>query len=811
MKLLIVESPSKAKTINQYLGKEFDVTSSYGHIRGLPSENGSVDPDKDFAMRYEILERSQVRVNDIVKKLQKCDEIYLATDPDREGEAISWHILEALKECNAIKPNMPIKRVVFYEITKKAVQAAIANPRDIDIDLVRAQQARQALDYLVGFQLSPILWRKLPGCKSAGRVQSVALRIVCERENEIDQFNEQEYWSINASFTAKDMPFNAHLTHYNGDKLDKFDVNNQEQASKLQAEFLKYKYSVAKVDKRKLNRSPYAPFTTSTMLQEASKKLGFSAKKTSKLAQDLYEGMNIEGTTVGLITYMRTDSVHVSTDAVAAAREQIGKEFGDKYLPSSARQYKTKTKNAQEAHEAIRPTDVAYTPDRVRGYLENDHLRLYDLIWKRLIASQMENALFNTVSVDIADENKVSTFRASGSTLVFDGYLRAYQETDEDSDDEDKQRLPEMEEGLALALIGVEPKQHFTQPPPRYTEASLVKKMEELGIGRPSTYPAIISLLQEREYVKVDKKRFYPESKGRVVNAFLTSFFNTYFEYDFTAKMEDQLDQVSNGEDDWKKVLREFWTPFHASIELVAQIRTSEIIEKMQILLERFIFNNVPADENGKHKCPSCDTGVLGLKMGKFGAFIGCSNYPECKHIQNLAIKIGGTDNTDTIINDGQVAEFPKIIGTDGDYEISLRKGPYGLYIQKTKGDEIKRASLPGGTNLAQVDLEYALKLLSLPRVVGDHPEGGVVKAGFGRFGPYIEYNKKYSSIKDHNPLTISLETALHILSIPKPERKKKEVATVSKAKPKKAATKKAPAKKAVVKKAAVTKKSTKE
>ena len=525
MKLLIVESPSKAKTINTYLGKDFKVVSSYGHIRSLPSQTGSVDPDDNFKMIYEVIDRSKKNVSQLVADAKKADEIFLATDPDREGEAISWHINEVLKQK---KINKPTSRVLFYEITKKAVKEAIDNPRDIDEHLVHAQQSRQALDYLVGFTLSPVLWRKLPGSKSAGRVQSVALRVICDRESEIEKFNSQEYWSITGHFESDKSKFTSSLTHFDGNKLSKLDIKDEKQAQDIVKNCGTQDYSISKIEKKRTKRNPYAPFTTSTMLQEAARKLGFSAKKTSKIAQDLYEGFEIKGESTGLITYMRTDSVTVSPDAIKAARSYIKGEFGEKYVPDSPRMFKTKTKNAQEAHEAIRPTRLDYNPAKLSKFLSSDHLKLYDLIYKRMVASQMQSAEIDNVGADIVSGNGKITFRATGSTIFFDGFLKLYREGVDDSEEKDEQRLPELKEGNSADLQKVEPKQHFTQPPPRYTEASLVKKMEELGIGRPSTYPAIISILQEREYVKVEKKRFFPESKGRIFNEFLSIYFAKY-------------------------------------------------------------------------------------------------------------------------------------------------------------------------------------------------------------------------------------------------------------------------------------------
>ena len=776
MKLLIVESPSKAKTINQYLGKDFIVISSYGHIRGLPSEEGSVRPDEDFAMTYTIMDRSEKRVSDIIKNVKKCDEVYLATDPDREGEAISWHIIESLKERKALPKGLPIKRVVFHEITKTAVQQAIKNSRDIDTNLVQAQQARQALDYLVGFTLSPVLWRKLPGSRSAGRVQSVALRIICDREEEIEKFVTQEYWSIEGVFQKSKKTFSATLTNFMGKKLDKFAIPNEKKAKDIVSRLEGLKYSVANIEKKQVSRSPQPPFTTSTLIQEAARKLGFSAKKTSRMAQDLYEGQEVDGKTLGLITYMRTDSVSISAEALAATRDHIENSFGGKYLPKNPKAYKTKTKNAQEAHEAIRPTNIGLTPREAKPYLDSDHFRLYELIWKRLVASQMENALFDQVSIDISSEDNKNTFRASGSTMVFDGFYKLYIEDKDDAENKDEQKLPVLDKDENLKLDKINPEQHFTQPPPRYSEASLVKKMEELGIGRPSTYPTIISILQDREYVRIDKKRFFPESKGRLVIAFLLKFFTRYVEYDFTAKLEDELDDISNGEIEWKQVLRDFWNPFKSKTDEVMEIKKSDVTSQIEENIKDYIFDGLEKNKEGERKCPDCKTGTLHLKTGKFGAFVGCSNYPTCKYIHKVGTS-QGEDEPDG--GAGSSNAFPIILGNDeNDSEISIRKGPYGIYIQRTKGKDIKRVGLPKGVMIDQVTMEYANNMLSLPRVIGPHPEDGKnVNAGIGRFGPYVEHNKVYKSIKNDDPITITLESALHLLSQPsKPRfaRKKK-------------------------------------
>lgn len=777
MKLLIVESPSKANTINQYLGKDFVVKSSYGHIRGLPSEEGAVLPDENFKMRYAILDRSSKYLSEIIKQYKKCSAIYLATDPDREGEAISWHLLEALKEKKALKPGIPIKRVVFHEITKRAISEAMEHPRDIDENLVHAQQTRQALDYLVGFTLSPVLWRKLPGSRSAGRVQSVALRMICERENEIEKFISQEYWSIEASFSTKsENKFTAMLINYQSEKLEKFSITNKESADNIVSSLQNQQYKVVQVNKKQVKRQPSPPFTTSTMLQEAARKLGYSAKKTSKLAQGLYEGMAIDGNNVGLITYMRTDSVTISNEAMQSIRTLISDKYGKKFLPPSPRAYKTKTKNAQEAHEAIRPTHIEFSPQMLKGKIEDDHFRLYELIWKRAIASQMENAILDAVAIDISNAEKAATFRATGSTINFEGYLKVYQEGLDEEDEEKKQILPELKRDDLLKLLEILPNQHFTQPPPRFTEATLVKSMEELGIGRPSTYPNIISILQDREYVSLDKRRFFPHSKGRLVSAFLSEFFTKYVDYNFTANLEDLLDDIAHGRVTLMQVLKDFWTPFKHRIDEVLQYKNVDIIKDIEKTLTTYLFGLHDQKSEGQiKKCPSCTTGTLGLKTGKYGAFVGCSNYPECKYIKPIHQEKEATENDSAATG----TEFPKILGKDEqEREVSLRKGPYGLYIQVGEGKEMKRVGIPKGKSISEITLPYALGLALLPRVVGDHPQGGQIKAGIGRFGPYLFYDGKYKSLKNDDPVTVTLERALDVLNqVAEPRKARKPAA----------------------------------
>ena len=786
MKLLVVESPAKAKTIGKYLGKGFKVISSYGHIRGLPSKQGAVNPDFDFALEYQVDPKSTKHISEIVRSVKQSDEIYLATDPDREGEAISWHILEVLKEKKVAK-NLPIKRVVFNEITKKAIQAAIKNSRDLDMNLVHAQQARQALDYLVGFTLSPVLWRKLPGSRSAGRVQSVALRMVCDREAEIEKFKQREYWTIEGKFkTDKNDEFLSNLTYWNGEKLEKFSITSKKESDAILKAMPEGRYCVKEIKKKQIKRNPNAPFTTSTMLQEASRKFGFSAKRTAQIAQKLYEGIDIGGEAVGLITYMRTDSVNVSEEAIGATKKLIQGSYGDKYLPAKQRIYKTKAKNAQEAHEAIRPTDVNRTPEKMRGILEESFYKLYSLIWKRMVASQMENAVFDSVAADIASKDGKTVFRANGSSMVFDGFYKVYREGVDDNDEKEAGMLPELNKGDFLDLTSAEGHQHFTQPPPRYTEATLVKKMEELGIGRPSTYPSIISILQDREYVLMDKKRFIPEARGRIVSAFLANFFAKYVEYGFTADLENELDYISDGKQDWKKVLKEFWYPFKSKTDETLEFKNTDVIAEVEKSLLQSIFRNSEGEYDEKlRKCPKCEDGQFGIKMGKFGSFIGCSNYPECNATRPLVF--GNADEVEIIDNKAEDSEFPKELGEKEGEKVTLRKGPYGLYVQLgEKGKSVKRAGLPKDADIDNLTIEYALKLLSLPRVVGVHPETNEeIKVGCGRFGPFIQYQGKYISIKGQDPVAIELEAAL-------------EVIDANKDKLKEGKAKKAPAKKAL-------------
>ena len=766
MKLVVVESPAKAKTINKYLGSNYQVEASFGHVCDLPSKNGSVDVENNFEMKYEISPRSQAHIKKLCEIAKKSDEIILATDPDREGEAISWHVIRVLKEKKAITKDTKISRVAFNEITKKAVNNAIANPREVDQNLVDAQQARRALDYLVGFNLSPVLWKKLPGAKSAGRVQSVALRLICEREAEIESFKTQEYWDIHANFlTNSNKELSAKLIISNGQKLEKFSIPNETEAEKIENALKKIaSYQVTSIEKKLQKRTPPPPFTTSTIQQEASRKLGFTTKKTMQLAQKLYEGIEIGSETAGLITYMRTDGIYISEDAIVEARDYIGGTFGKDYVPETARKYKSKIKNAQEAHEAIRPTNITRTPVSLEGILEKDLLKLYDLIWKRTLASQMENAELELVAIQISSDNGAFIFKANGSIIKFDGFFKLYQEgkDDEAEDEENTKILPKVEEKEKLTANNITPKQHFTEPPPRYNEASLVKKLEELGIGRPSTYAAIISVIQEREYVKLDKKRFTPEERGRLVTAFLVEFFAKYVEYDFTAQLEEDLDKVADGEMPWKNLMGSFWEGFYKNIEKANSTSITEVIETLDKVLEEHLFPR--KDDKDPRKCPACENGRLGLRIGKFGAFISCSNYPTCNHrksVQNIESESNGSDE---IIEENN----NKNLGILEEKQVYFKKGPYGYYVQlgeDSKTDKPKRASLPPFIKPEEIDLEKATSLLSLPKSLGASPEGLEVSMGIGKFGPYIKCDNKFTSIpKSEDPFSVNLTRALEII-----------------------------------------------
>jgi DNA topoisomerase I len=755
MNVLIVESPGKVKAINKYLGSNYKVLASFGHIRDLPSKDGSVKPDEDFAMTWDVDARAASKIKDIAAAVKGADKLILATDPDREGEAISWHILEVLKDKNLLK-DMPVERVAFNAITKSAVTEAILHPRQINKELVDAYLARRALDYLVGFTLSPVLWRKLPGARSAGRVQSVALRLIVEREQEIEAFRAQEYWSIDADLLAEAGGFSARLIQLDGKKIEKLSLANQAEAERAVAAISAQAFSVGSVEAKPVKRNPAPPFKTSTLQQEASRKLGFNAKRTMQVAQGLYEGVEIGGDTTGLITYMRTDGITMVGEAINEARELIGKKYGARYVPQSARAYTNNNANAQEAHEAVRPTSFSRTPEEVARYLDGDAAKLYELIWKRAVASQMESAEQERTTVDVLSADKKITLRATGTVTLFDGFLTLYLEGQDDEADEDGSRLPKLAAGDKTKVDKVNPAQHFTEPPPRYSEASLVKKLEELGIGRPSTYASIISTLRDRAYVKMDRQRFIPEDKGRLVTTFLNSFFKRYVAYDFTADLEEKLDKVSDGKLDWKQLLRDFWTEFSAAVGDTKDLRITHVIDELESVLAPHIF---PPGEEGvdPRKCPSCEGGRLNLKLGKFGAFIGCTNYPECRFTKQLGAKPGEGD------------AGPQDIGEDPETgeKITLRTGRYGPYVQRGDGDKPKRSGLPQGTDKSDVDLEMALKLLALPREVGLHPEDGKkISANFGRFGPYVAHNGIYASLPSpEDVFEIGLNHAVTLLA----------------------------------------------
>ncbi len=753
MKLVIVESPAKAKTINKYLGDDYKVLASFGHIRDLPSKDGSVQPDQDFAMTWELSPGGQKRLKDIIAALKDADTIILASDPDREGEAIAWHILEELTARKKIA-GKKIERVVFHEITKKAVTEAIKNPRQIDDNLVSAYMARRALDYLVGFTLSPVLWRKLPGSKSAGRVQSVALRLICERETEIEKFKSEEYWTIDAELlTASKAVIKSRSINLDGKKLEKFDLNCEAKALEAKAKIEAQNFAVASVERKKANRYPAPPFTTSTLQQEAARKLRFGAKKTMQVAQKLYED--------GYITYMRTDAVNLSQEAITACREAIVKYFGEAYLPKEPKEYKTKSKNAQEAHEAIRPAHVSETPKKLEGKLDADGYKLYELIWKRTVACQMNPAVLDRVVIDSISADKQILLRANGQVIAFDGFLKLYQESKDDSDEDDENRiLPNVNEGENLDKGQITPEQHFTTPPPRFTEASLVKKLEELGIGRPSTYASIISVLQERKYVRVEKLRFIPEDRGRIVTVFLENYFKKYVEYDFTAQLEEFLDDVSAGNMDWKKLLSGFWAKFIKNISAVQPLQISEVIQTIDDVLSYHLF---PPREDGSDPrvCPECGKGKLSIKLGKFGAFIGCSNYPECKYTKPL------TDAMEEAANDTPKPASPedKTLGELNGLNVYLKKGPYGFYLQLGEDataltEKPKRVALPRNITPEEVTFEQASTLLTLPKQLGNG-----VEVNIGKFGPYIKQGNKSKSLSGNDTIfNITLERAEQIL-----------------------------------------------
>jgi len=754
MPVVVVESPAKAKTINKYLGPDYIVLASYGHVRDLPPKDGSVDPEHDFDMKWEIATDSRKHVKAIADALKEDNALILATDPDREGEAISWHLQEALTKRKSIKKDTAVSRVTFNAITKDAVTEAMKHPRDVDAPLVEAYLARRALDYLVGFNLSPVLWRKLPGAKSAGRVQSVCLRLIVEREMEIEAFNPREYWTVKAVLsTPRGQEFEARLTVLAGKKLDKYDIENSTQAELAVQAITSRDLSVASVEAKPANRNPSPPFMTSTLQQEASRKFGMGARQTMSTAQRLYEA--------GYITYMRTDGIDMAPEAVTAARDAIKDRYGAEYVPGSPRIYKNKAKNAQEAHECIRPTEMTRDAEALK-VTDADQRKLYDLIWKRTLASQMEAARLERTTVEIASADGQVGLRATGQVMLFDGFMRVYEEGRDDVTDEDDKRLPQIMQGEPAEKRAISPEQHFTQPPPRYTEATLVKKMEELGIGRPSTYASIVTTIQDRGYVRKEKNRLIPEDKGRLVIAFLQNYFRKYVGYDFTAELENELDHVSAGEADYKDVLARFWRDFSAAIAETSELRITEVLEKINEVLEPHLF---PPKEDGSDPrlCPNCGKGRLSMRTARSGgAFIGCSNYPECRYTRPFGPP--GMES-DEIGPDG------KLLGYDNDDTISLRKGRFGPYVQRGEATEEvpkpPRASIPKGWELDQIDLDKALMLLNLPREIGAHPEDGeMIEAAIGRYGPYVKHGKIYANLKDVDDVfTIGINRAVDELA----------------------------------------------
>ena len=786
MPVVVVESPAKAKTIEKYLGGDYRVLASFGHVRDLPPKDGSVDPDADFAMKWEVAADSRKHLKAIKDALKDDQTLILATDPDREGEAISWHLLEALSP--ALKKGAAVNRVTFNAITKNAVTEAMAHPRQIDQPLVDAYLARRALDYLVGFNLSPVLWRKLPGAKSAGRVQSVCLRLIVDREMEIEAFKAREYWSVHARLaTPGGAEYDATLVSLAGSKLDRFDLPDAEKAAMAVCAVASRDLRVTSVAAKPATRNPWPPFMTSTLQQEASRKLGMGAKACMSAAQRLYEA--------GLITYMRTDGIDMAPEAVHAARDAIKAKFGDKYVPKSPRMYKNKAKNAQEAHECIRPTDMMLSPDKLKVSAD-DQRKLYDLIWKRTIASQMEAARMERTTVEIASPDNQVGLRATGQVILFDGFLRVYDQGRDDDDAEDSARLPAIREGEAAKLVGkafeaefakarekddpvpaapagqraapglllndtaaVAARQHFTQPPPRYTEATLVKRMEELGIGRPSTYASIVTTIQDRDYVRKDKNRLIPEDKGRLVTIFLTKYFPRYVSYDFTADLENELDEISAGDLLWREVLGRFWKDFSKALEGTSELRISEVLDAIDEALAPHLYPP-RADGGDPRECPLCGKGRLNLKTARSGgAFIGCSNYPECRYTRPISAP------------DGEEAVGDRILGHDNGEPISLKTGRFGPYVQRGEATEDNpkppRSSIPKGWNPATLDLDRAVQLLSLPRPIGPHPDDGeLIEAGIGRFGPYVKHGSKYANLPDVDEVfTIGMNRAVEVLA----------------------------------------------
>lgn len=772
MNLVIVESPAKARTIEKYLGSEFRVLASFGHIRDLVPKDGSVLPEEDFRMIWENRGSGNAVKNfkTMMQAIRKADRLILATDPDREGEAIAWHVFEMLNEKGMLK-RARVERITFNAITRTAIRDAMAHPRNLDQELIDAYLARRALDYLVGFNLSPVLWRKLPGSRSAGRVQSVALRIICDRELEIEAFKSQEYWTVDAKMFGKDADavFSASTTSWNGEKLEKFSLPDEATADRLRKDIESAKgFRVQKVESKEARRNPAPPFITSTLQQEASRKLGYHADKTMRIAQRLYEGISLgSGDPQGLITYMRTDGVQIAPEAVAAVRKTIDKNFDAEYLPQKPRVYKTKAKNAQEAHEAIRPVDPSRHPKDIRAHLSEEEAKLYELVWKRTIASQMASARLRQTRVDIDADGVAVSLRANGSVMIFDGFLKLYREGVEGADDERDRILPPMQEGDALKLKSVHPEQHFTEPPPRFTEASLVKKLEELGIGRPSTYASTLALLRDRGYTYLQGRALVPDDRGRIVTAFLEHFFEKYLDYDFTAQLEESLDSVSAGNLDWKKFLGDFWRDFTSVVEQTKELRITEVLDHLNERLATLIF---PEKEDGSDPrvCPNCGDGRLSIKIGRYGIFVGCSRHPDCKYTRPF------TSNEE----DAPVQEDISL-GTDpvSGEEVVRKSGRFGPYVQLgegVEGEKPKRAAIPPAFDNAEFDLDKALALLSLPRDIGEHPETGeMIASGIGRYGPYLLYQKKYIRLESpEDALTIGVNRAVQVIAQPRPSRR---------------------------------------
>ena len=786
MNLVIVESPAKAKTINKYLGDEYKVLASYGHIRDLPSKNGSVDPEQDFKMEWEVDSFSKKYLKEITDAAKDSSKIILATDPDREGEAIAWHVKEYLNEKKLLK-DKEIERVVFNEITKKAVIYGIENPRQIEPLLVDAYMARRALDYLVGFNISPILWTKLPGSKSAGRVQSVALKLITEREHEIESFIPEEFWTLSIKFTDdKNQNITASISQLDGKKIEKFSFRNKDEINEAISNINTKKFSITDISSKVVNRNPSGPFTTSTLQQTASSRLGFGASRTMQIAQKLYQGIEIEGETIGLITYMRTDGTNLSKDAILSFRDYIKKEIGNEYLPENSLNYSgKKAKNAQEAHEAIRPTDIYRLPETVKKYLSSDQQKLYNLIWSRALSSQMETAKFDRNTITINSEDEKTICKASGSVLKFDGFLKVYTNPNKD---EDEEILPEMSKG-PINIEALVDEQHFTQPPPRYSEASIVKKLEELGIGRPSTYASIISTIANRGYAEIINKRFFPTDRGKLISAFLEKLFSKYVDYNFTAGLEDQLDEITTGKESWINVLEMFWKDFNSNVSEVKEKRTREVLDLLNESLGALIFNT-DKDGNIVRKCQLCETGSLSLKNSfRGGAFIGCSNYPDCKFTRPLS-KVKAAAQS-------QLAE-PKFIGKhDNGNDIFLKNGRFGPYLQyekileesleeekpkkkkktkKTKSDVnelLKNVSIPKGISLESIDIDKAKFLCSLPKSLGINPENQKdIFLNTGRFGPYLKCDNKSARIENVDEIfSLGLNRAVILIAEAKPGR----------------------------------------